>query len=119
LHAYPLPGEQLQVAWTLNGTTVEVAVSDGGSTTLPHATHPSPAAVSGRGLGIVEHLAQTWGVRHEAIGLTVWAILPAPRSNHGGDQHNGDGPAGRSETLDPAASWLRSRAGAGLPRSQT
>ncbi len=115
LHAYPLPGEQLQIAWTVNGTTVEVAVSDGGSATMPHAGHPSPSSVSGRGLSIVEHLAQTWGVRHEGIGLTVWAILPAPRNNHHGDQRNGSGPAGISGALDPAAAWLHARAGAGLP----
>lgn len=79
LHAYPLPGERLQVTWAVNGTTVEVAVSDGGSATMPHAGHPSPSSLSGRGLGIVEHLSQAWGVRTEEIGLTVWAVLPAPR----------------------------------------
>jgi anti-sigma regulatory factor (Ser/Thr protein kinase) len=101
LHAFPLPGEQLQVAWSVNGTTVEVAVSDGGSATMPHAGHPSPASVSGRGLSIVEHVAQTWGVRHEAMGLTVWAILAAPRNQRPGGQHNGDGPSG-SPGLDGA-----------------
>jgi len=79
LHAYPLPGQRLQVAWAVNGGSVEVAVSDGGSPTMPHAGHPSPTALSGRGLGIVEHLCQTWGVRTDEVGLTVWAILPAPR----------------------------------------
>lgn len=114
LHAYPLPGEQLQVAWSVNGATVEVAVSDGGSATLPHASHPSPAAVSGRGLSIVDHIAQTWGVRHEGIGLTVWAILAAPRNHRPGGQHNGDGPSGPSG-LDAGATWQRTHAGAGLP----
>jgi anti-sigma regulatory factor (Ser/Thr protein kinase) len=93
LHAYPLPGEQLQVAWSVNGSTVEVAVSDGGSATLPHASNPAPSSVSGRGLGIVQHLSQTWGVRHEGIGLTVWAVLPAPRDRHLGNPHNGAGPS--------------------------
>src|SRR6266849_1938315 len=40
LHAYPLPGERLQVAWAVSAGSVEVAVSDGGSPTVPHAGHP-------------------------------------------------------------------------------
>jgi len=83
LHAYPLPGEVLQVAWVVGAASVELAVSDGGSATTPHAGHPAPSAVGGRGLRIVEDLCQTWGVRAEEAGLTVWAVLPAPR--HGCD----------------------------------
>lgn len=78
LHAYPLPGERLKVAWAMDEGWLEVAVSDGGSATTPHAGHPTSSSVSGRGLAIVAHLCQTWGVRAEEIGLTVWAILPAP-----------------------------------------
>ena len=79
LHAYPLPGERLQVAWAVDGSSVEVAVSDGGSATVPHAGHPSLSAVSGRGLSIVAHLCQNWGVRTEEVGPTLWGIAPAPR----------------------------------------
>jgi anti-sigma regulatory factor (Ser/Thr protein kinase) len=78
LHAYPLPGERLKVAWAMDDGWLEVAVSDGGSATTPHAGHPTAASVSGRGLAIVAHICQTWGVRTEEVGLTVWAILPAP-----------------------------------------
>jgi anti-sigma regulatory factor (Ser/Thr protein kinase) len=85
LHAYPLPGERLQVAWALNGTSVEVAVSDGGSATMPHEGHPSPSSVSGRGLAIVAHLCLSWGVRTDEVGLTVWALLAAPRNGAGAD----------------------------------
>ena len=81
LHAYPLPGERLKVAWVMDGGWLEVAVSDGGSATMPRAGHPTPAAVSGRGLAIVAHICQTWGVRADEVGLTVWAILPAPGRN--------------------------------------
>ncbi len=103
LHAYPLPGERLQVAWALNGASVEVAVSDGGSPTMPHAGHPAPSAMSGRGLSIVEHLSQTWGVRTEDVGLTVWAVLAAPRYACRG----GPGPENPA-----AASQVAARAGA-------
>jgi anti-sigma regulatory factor (Ser/Thr protein kinase) len=78
LHAYPLPGERLKVAWAMDDGWVEVAVSDGGSATVPQAGHPTASAVSGRGLAIVAQLCQTWGVRADEVGLTVWAILPAP-----------------------------------------
>ena len=81
LHAYPLPGERLQVAWALNGASVEVAVSDGGSATIPHEGHPPPSSVSGRGLEIVAHLCLSWGVRTDEVGVTVWAVLPAPRDD--------------------------------------
>lgn len=81
LHAYPLPGEQLKVAWVVDDGWLEVAVSDGGSATMPAAGHPTVASVRGRGLAIVAHICQTWGVRTDDVGLTVWAILPAPCHN--------------------------------------
>jgi anti-sigma regulatory factor (Ser/Thr protein kinase) len=105
LHAYPLPGERLQVAWAVNGTWVEVAVSDGGSATMPHAGHLSLSAVGGRGLAIVEHLCQTWGVRTEEIGLTVWAVLPAPRPDLPGGRVQPEGSPGL------AASWTGAAVG--------
>ncbi len=84
LHAYPLPGERLKVAWVVDDGWVEVAVSDGGSATMPHAGHPTTASVSGRGLAIVAHVCRTWGVRTEEVGLTVWAVLPAPAQARSG-----------------------------------
>jgi anti-sigma regulatory factor (Ser/Thr protein kinase) len=81
LHAHPLPGARLQVTWALDDGAVEIAVSDGGAATRPHAAHASVSALGGRGLGIVEHLAHTWGVRSDDLGLTVWAVLPAPHRN--------------------------------------
>jgi anti-sigma regulatory factor (Ser/Thr protein kinase) len=77
-HAQSLPGSRVQVTWNLAGDCVEVAVSDGGSPTRPRQTHASLSAAGGRGLGIVERLSRTWGVRAGDYGLTVWAVLPAP-----------------------------------------
>jgi anti-sigma regulatory factor (Ser/Thr protein kinase) len=79
LHAYPLPGERLQLRWAVNGGSVEVAVSDGGSLTLPQPGRPSLSSLGGRGLNIVAHLSMSWGVRSDDVGLTVWAVLAAPR----------------------------------------
>lgn len=83
LHAYPLPGESLRVTWDVDGSWVEVAVSDGGSLTMPHAGQASVSSLGGRGLSIVAHLCDAWGVRSDDLGLTVWAVLPAPRHDDG------------------------------------
>jgi len=101
LHAYPLPGERLQVAWAVDGSSVEVAVSDGGGATIPHAGRPSPSSVSGRGLSIVEHLCMTWGVRTDDAGLTVWAVLAAPRSDGNGELRDVPGRCGLTEPGPP------------------
>lgn len=83
-HAWPLPGEKLQVAWMFGQGSVEVAVSDGGSATRPRQVCPAGSALGGRGLGIVDKLSRTWGIRTDGTGQTVWAVLPAPRP--GGDR---------------------------------
>ena len=79
-HARPLPSGQIRVAWSRSGDSVEVSVSDGGATTEPRRGRPALSSLGGRGLGIVEALAECWGVRHEdAGGTTVWAVIKAPR----------------------------------------
>ncbi len=83
-HAYPLPGEKLQLSWEIDGTWVEVAVSDGGSATMPHAGQAPVSALGGRGLSIVAHLSDAWGIRTCEPGLTVWAVLRAPRYDGAG-----------------------------------
>jgi anti-sigma regulatory factor (Ser/Thr protein kinase) len=92
LHARPLPGARVLVAWVLAEGCVEVAVSDGGSLSRPRAAQPSPSSIGGRGLAIVEHLSFRWGVRAGDLGTTVWAILPAP----GTGRVSGAYPSGRS-----------------------
>lgn len=80
-HARPLPSGQIRVAWSKDGDSVEVEVSDGGATTEPRRGRPALSSLGGRGLGIVESLAECWGVRHEdGGGATVWAILKAPQT---------------------------------------
>jgi anti-sigma regulatory factor (Ser/Thr protein kinase) len=117
LHAYPLPGERLQVAWAVDGSSVEVAVSDGGSATVPHAGHPSPASVSGRGLSIVEHLCQTWGIRADDVGLTVWAVVSAPRHNGSGATAAVSAPHSQSGNGDAGSSWRHPGSVAGFPKT--
>jgi hypothetical protein len=64
-----------------------------GSMTRPHAVRSSLSAIGGRGLGIVEQLCSSWGVRADERGTTVWAVLPAPRARHGGGHCPGAVPA--------------------------
>jgi anti-sigma regulatory factor (Ser/Thr protein kinase) len=84
-HARPLPGANVQVAWAVDGGSVEVAVSDGGALTRPRPTQPTVSSLGGRGLDIVEYLARSWGIRTDDCGLTVWAILAAPAGQHQDD----------------------------------
>jgi anti-sigma regulatory factor (Ser/Thr protein kinase) len=76
-HARPLHGSWLRVAWSVNGESIEVAVSDGGGATRPRRAHASRSSLGGRGISIIEHLSSTWGVRADDGMLTVWAVLPA------------------------------------------
>ncbi len=81
LHARPLPDARIRAAWVLSPASLEVLVSDGGSSTRPQVSWPSLSALGGRGLSIVDHLCSSWGVRADASGTTVWAVLPAPRGD--------------------------------------
>ena len=91
LHARPLPGARVLVAWALRERSLEVAVSDGGSMTRPRTAQPSLSSIGGRGLAIVEHLSSRWGVLPHDFGLTVWAVLPAPPGGRTGGAHAGHG----------------------------
>lgn len=88
-HARPLPGSLVEVTWALNGGSVEITVSDGGSATQPRPASPSLSSLGGRGLAIVDHLSCRWGVSTEDARTTVWAVLPAPRQDAGGGQPGG------------------------------
>ena len=75
-HARPLEGGLVRVLWRVRPHEVEVAVADGGAVTQPRAERPPFAALSGRGLGIVDAIAESWGVegagtRHQL----VWAVV--------------------------------------------
>ncbi len=83
-HAHPLPSGLLRVSWTYSEIEVEVAVSDGGAATEPRAGRPTLSSLGGRGLGIVEYLAERWGVRHEGELTTVWATVHTPPSVQNG-----------------------------------
>ncbi|MET8143006.1 ATP-binding protein [Sphaerisporangium sp. NPDC005288] len=77
-HAHPLPSGQIMATWEWAEDHLEVTVSDGGAATEPRAGRPALSSLGGRGLGIVEFLAERWGVRHDEDVTTVWAVIHAP-----------------------------------------
>jgi anti-sigma regulatory factor (Ser/Thr protein kinase) len=104
LHARPLPGAQVLMAWALRERSLEVAVSDGGSMTRPRTAQASLSSIGGRGLSIVECLSSRWGVLPSDFGLTVWAIVPTPAGGRPGGARTGHGTrAGHGGTAAEAA----------------
>jgi anti-sigma regulatory factor (Ser/Thr protein kinase) len=76
-HARSLPDDQLDIRWEVRQDSVSIKVTDGGGRHQPHVRHPGPAETNGRGLSIVETLAEEWGVEEGAATATVWATLRA------------------------------------------
>jgi len=78
-HAEPLPGGVVRLAWRLRTAeglrSVEVRVTDGGAPQLPRPRAASIDEADGRGLKIVEALADRWGVDKDGLGQSVWAEL--------------------------------------------
>jgi anti-sigma regulatory factor (Ser/Thr protein kinase) len=76
----PLPGDVLEVSWSLEGDCLRLRVSDGGGPSVPMRHEAGPEDVRGRGLAIVAELARNWGVEQSSNGTgpmsTVWAELP-------------------------------------------
>lgn len=79
LHADPLPGGVVRVAWRLrtgvSDTVAEIRVTDGGATDLPQLRELDPESTDGRGLFIVAALCSRWGVERDGLGRCVWAEL--------------------------------------------
>jgi anti-sigma regulatory factor (Ser/Thr protein kinase) len=70
LHA----GTEILVRVCLTSTGLRLEVADR-SDRRPVIRHYSAQATTGRGLGMVDSLAERWGVVPEATGKTVWAEL--------------------------------------------
>lgn len=84
-HARPLEDGGIRLMWRVFADEIEVAVADGGAVTHPRADRPPFAALSGRGLGIVDTLTDSWG--SEGAGTRqqlVWGVVRRGSSSPGG-----------------------------------
>jgi serine/threonine-protein kinase RsbW len=75
-HARPLPDGSILVSWTRKADGVLVSVTDGGSGTRPRPVRASSTAVAGRGMAIVDMLAEEWWAERTRTRCTVHALLP-------------------------------------------
>jgi anti-sigma regulatory factor (Ser/Thr protein kinase) len=128
-HARALNSGMIRVAWELTGEgLLRIEVTDGGGTTRP-STKPYSMSVSahaGRGLEIVDRLADRWGSQREEGGdeYTVWAEL-AVRARHAGrrlrSERTGTARAGTAKatvTALPSAPSIPAEAAAQEPPAQ-
>ena len=77
VHGRAAPGREVGVRYVLGPGVLRVEVSDGGGAMPVRQTGVDPEADGGRGLLLVEALADAWGVeaRAQGIGKTVWFEL--------------------------------------------
>jgi serine/threonine-protein kinase RsbW len=74
-HARPLSDGHIVVTWTMGESAVELAVTDGGGPTAPRNVHAPSTATAGRGMAIVETLAQDWWSDQGPDRKTVYARI--------------------------------------------
>ncbi len=74
-HARPLADGSLQVSWTLEDDGLQVSVTDGGSGSRPRSVRASTSALAGRGMAIVDVLAENWWSERTDCRCTVHAVL--------------------------------------------
>lgn len=68
----------VEVVLSLSGDHVRLEVADGGGVPVPSEVRPpTPDAITGRGLAIVDALADRWGNGNDPSGHTrVWIEIP-------------------------------------------
>ncbi len=74
-HAKPLADGTVLVAWNRDAKGLSLAVTDGGSTTVPHPVDVGTSALAGRGLSIVAALSSRWWLESTRSRSTVHALL--------------------------------------------
>ncbi len=62
----------------IGSDSLRVEVTDAGGGAGPKLRRPDPSETSGRGLLLVDALANAWGVQHSDAGRTVWFELALP-----------------------------------------
>lgn len=74
-HAKPLADGTVLVAWNRDPTGLDIAVTDGGATTVPHPVDAGTSALAGRGLMIVTELTNRWWLETTRSRSTVHALV--------------------------------------------
>jgi serine/threonine-protein kinase RsbW len=64
--------------------SARITVTDDGSAGTPVAAAPNPSDVSGRGLALVQALADDWGHHGDQHGRSVWFDIGLPASRDQG-----------------------------------
>jgi anti-sigma regulatory factor (Ser/Thr protein kinase) len=78
-----LPGRSFRLALHTTTHALRIEVTDTRGDDLPHRRPPSTEAVSGRGLLLVEALADRWGVARGPVPRkTVWTELRLRKPEH-------------------------------------
>ncbi|MEW2298594.1 ATP-binding protein [Streptomyces sp. NPDC006655] len=74
-----VPGRDFRLTLYVVGDTLRIEVTDTCGDRLPRVRHPDPDSESGRGLLLVDALADRWGVTHGPYPRkTVWAEVKVP-----------------------------------------
>lgn len=102
-------GTPIEVAVSVGGSGVRVAVSDG-SRRMPRRREYADTAGTGRGLRLLTELATDWGAEARGDGKTVWFVLGGEAASPG----QGSGPH-RDEHRDPASTTGPPASEAGQP----
>jgi anti-sigma regulatory factor (Ser/Thr protein kinase) len=74
-HAQALPDGHLLVKWMIEDRGLQLSVTDGGAATRPRTVHAKSSALAGRGMAIVEALAESWWSERTESRSTVFAVL--------------------------------------------
>lgn len=69
-------GDYFELGLRRRAGVLVIEVTDSYQWAMPERSEPGPDATRGRGLLIVEALADRWGVRPRSPGKTVWAHIP-------------------------------------------
>jgi serine/threonine-protein kinase RsbW len=74
-HAQALPDGDIVVSWHMTDKGLQISVTDGGSGTRPRKVNAPSSALAGRGMAIVETLAESWWADRTRSKSTVHALL--------------------------------------------
>jgi len=69
-------GDYFELALRRRDSVLVLEVSDSYQWQMPELRKATPEDLHGRGLFLVDALAESWGVRPRSTGKTVWAQLP-------------------------------------------